>query len=49
MNERQKKIVKNRNLKESDFAPSTEDVTIADLVELVGVLTDIVLGGEDDE
>lgn len=49
MNERQKEIIKKRNLKETDFAPSTEDVTIADLVELVGVLTDIVLGGEEDE
>lgn len=36
-------------LTEDGFKPKSEDVTISDLVELVGVLTDIVIGGGEDD
>lgn len=46
MTERQKELIAELGLKESDFEPSKEETTIADLVEALDILTSIVLGDE---
>lgn len=46
MTESQKKMMEKLGLNESDFQPSDEQTTIADVVEALDILTNIVLGGE---
>lgn len=36
-------------LTEDEFKPKSEDVTISDLVDAISILSEIVLGGADDE
>lgn len=49
LNERQLEIIAKRGLNQSDFEPKTEEVTISDLVDAISILSEIVLGGADDE
>lgn len=46
MTDFEKELIKESGMDVADFEPSTEDVTVKDLVEALDILTTIVLGGE---
>lgn len=46
MTEGEKKVLQNLGIEESELEPTEDQTTIADLVEALDILTNIVLGGE---
>ena len=46
IDERKKRIIAELGLDERDFKPDEEKATIEDVVEALSILTEIVLGGE---
>lgn len=49
MTDKQKKRIEELGLNVRDFEPKTETPSTEDLLEAINILTDIVLGGEEDD